>query len=137
LQTLGVLTTPLYCEELNYTFEKRGYAWIQLDGETSESVIYIHEVHRHNNRSRISYHLLATRYMLLNSTYPFVTSEAAGNAADYSNELVLHFGSFDKMQTLDDAETILLEDVQSARSLDAGKGNAKYGFNISPGWSNS
>src|ERR1700761_5022843 len=96
----GVSVRALHHPDLGYMFEKHQYARIRCAGETSEWVVLIHNIFQHDHRSQsaLSDYLLATIYSPLSSTFLF------GKSADGENELILHFGDFDKMRTSEDAE---------------------------------
>ncbi len=117
----------LHDQELDYTFERQQYAWVQLNGETSEQVIFIHNILQHTGESDFSHALLVTIYTPLGSTFPFNTLPARGTTKP-SNELVLHFGDSDfyKMGTAEEAQLILLADISSARLIGYGRTTIRH-----------
>jgi hypothetical protein len=129
------MQAPLHDQELNYTFERRQYAWVQLNGEPTEQVIYIHDIFQQEDQLEVNHYLLATVYSPLGSTFPFGNVPTASSGAQHGNELILHFRHFDKMNTTEDAELILLADISAARCLDAGKIAVSHVFQHIPGTS--
>ncbi|EXJ59497.1 uncharacterized protein A1O5_12122 [Cladophialophora psammophila CBS 110553] len=112
LQANGVTIPALHSEDLNHTFERDCYFWIDLGGgEGGSQIIFVHKIFQTHNQSGESYSLLVTRYFALNSIFPPERLQTTGKPAANNRELILHFCDFDKMRTSQDAEIILLDDI--------------------------
>ncbi|KIW70371.1 hypothetical protein PV04_02645 [Phialophora macrospora] len=126
------MQAPLHDQDLNFTFEKRQYAWVQLNGELGEQVIYIHDIFQQEDHSDVNHYLLATFYSPLGKTFPFRKVPTASNGEQHGNELILHSSHFNRMKTPEDAELILLADISAARCLDAGRTTVSHVFQHVP-----
>ncbi|EXJ62059.1 hypothetical protein A1O7_02492 [Cladophialophora yegresii CBS 114405] len=134
IQVRGVLLqAPLHDRDLNHTFERRQYAWVQLNEDSGEQVVYIHDIFQHENQSEVNHYLLATLYSSFSSIFPFGNVPTNGRAAERENELILHFGDFAKMRTPEDATLILLAEISAARYLDASTTTVSHVFQHLPG----
>ncbi|OCT50090.1 hypothetical protein CLCR_06541 [Cladophialophora carrionii] len=126
------LRAPLHDRDLSHTFERRQYAWVQLNGESGEQVIYIHDIFQQENQSEVDYYLLATLYSSFRSIFPSGNVATNGRGAERENGLILHFSDFEKMRTPEDAALILLADVSAARCLDDGRTAVSHVFQHLP-----
>lgn len=131
------MNAPLQHEDLNYTFERQQYAWVRLEGESREHVIFVHDIFQRKHDSEIVYQLLVTTYLQFTTTAPFAPSALPETAASHANEMVLRFKDFKKMRTPEDGEMISIEDILSARPLEhLGRIGVRHVFQHRPGLSN-
>lgn len=118
--------SSLFCERLDYTFEKEEYAHVRMNSEGSlEHAILIHDIHGGQGGSDVkSSYLMATKYSFLRLAHPFQAHQSSGeNEAPMSNkELLFRFEDFDKMGKQGDAEVIQFDDIAYAENLASGFG---------------
>ncbi|KAJ9616490.1 hypothetical protein H2200_000209 [Cladophialophora chaetospira] len=118
--------------DYTYTFEKNRYVRIQLRGESTEKIIFVHNIYQPEPPSDSGEYLLVTFYSPLSSILASDGSEVE-HTMDSPHELVLHFGDIDKMKTLEDAEKISLADISHTRSLPANQRSVSHVFKHLPG----
>ena len=91
---------------------------MKLRREPAELVIFVHELFSSDNRSGATDGCIrVTKLSPISSTYPFAPEVPTVDNFD-CNELVLHFRDCGKMGLPEDAESICLSDIISARALD-------------------
>lgn len=111
----------LYCEHLNFCFEKGEYARIQLsDDISSEHPVLIHNILYTEDEVRLdTTYLLVTKYSTMRSTFLFQNraTTTTSPVPQEDKELLLHFEDFDKMGLQDDAELVKLDEITHVSRL--------------------
>jgi hypothetical protein len=116
--------SSLFCERLDYTFERDECAYVRMNSKGSlEYVIFIHNIHGGQGSSDVkSCHLMATKYSFHRLAHPFQEQQSSGEneVATSNKELLLHFGDFDKMGKQGDAGVMRLDDIAYSENLASG-----------------
>ncbi|OQV00919.1 hypothetical protein CLAIMM_06354 [Cladophialophora immunda] len=116
----------LYAEDLDLTLERDYYYRVLLEGEETEQVIFVHKIVQNSIQPGDGYSLFVTRYSALSSVFPTEKPRTTGDRAFNDQEVILHFYDFDKMRTPQDAETILLDNILSARRVGTGRNSISH-----------